>query len=190
MKLLTSMMSNNMEKNPYLKQSEWSWTIDEIGFRIALNDIYRRYKKPIIILECGIGVDEKLNDNMSVDDDYRIDYFKNHLVEMKKAIEIDGVDCFGFLTWGPIDDPSFYDARALPQDVFLFATLVWLVGRRGLRVFRPVYVGVCILGPLLTVLEPGVYPLPWQIFHLLRTILSLAACVCLYTPPARRWLAA
>ena len=49
MKLLTSMMSNNMEKNPYLKQSEWSWTIDEIGFRIALNDIYRRYKKPIII---------------------------------------------------------------------------------------------------------------------------------------------
>lgn len=78
----------------------------------------------------------------------------------------------------------------LPQDVFLFATLVWLVGRRGLRVFRPVYVGVCILGPLLTVLEPGVYPLPWQIFHLLRTILSLAACVCLYTPPARRWLAA
>ncbi|MFQ9974217.1 family 1 glycosylhydrolase, partial [Coprobacillus cateniformis] len=66
-------------------------------------DIYRRYKKPIIILECGIGVDEKLNDNMSVDDDYRIDYFKNHLVEMKKAIEIDGVDCFGFLTWGPID---------------------------------------------------------------------------------------
>ena len=90
----------------------------------------------------------------------------------------------------PALDPSFYDARALPQDVFLFATLVWLVGRRGLRVFRPVYVGVCILGPLLTVLEPGVYPLPWQIFHLLRTILSLAACVCLYTPPARRWLAA
>lgn len=90
----------------------------------------------------------------------------------------------------PALNPSFYDARALPQDVFLFATLVWLVGCRGLRVFRPVYVGVCILGPLLTVLEPGVYPLPWQIFHLLRALLSLAACVCLYTPPARRWLAA
>ncbi len=90
----------------------------------------------------------------------------------------------------PALDPSFYDARALPQDVFLFATLVWLVGYRGLRVFRPVYVGVCILGPLLTALEPGVYPPPWQIFHILRAILSLAACVCLYTPPARRWLAA
>lgn len=87
-------------------------------------------------------------------------------------------------------DPSYYDARALPQDVFLFASLVWLVGRRGLRVFRPVYVGICILGPLLTFLEPGVYPLPWQVFHALRALLSLAACVCLYTPPARRWLVA
>ena len=113
MKLLTSMMSNNMEKNPYLKQSEWSWTIDEIGFRIALNDIYRRYKKPIIILECGIGVDEKLNDNMSVDDDYRIDYFKNHLVEMKKAIEIDGVDCFGSVSYTHLD---VYTRQSLCRD--------------------------------------------------------------------------
>lgn len=102
-KLLVSMMSNNMEKNPYLKQSEWSWTIDEIGLRISLNDIYRRYKKPIIILECGIGVDEKLNELNTVEDDYRITYFRNHIEQMKKAIELDGVDCFGFLTWGPID---------------------------------------------------------------------------------------
>lgn len=90
----------------------------------------------------------------------------------------------------PALDPSLYDQSALPQDVFLFATLVWLIGRRGLRVFRPVYVGICILGPVLTLLEPGVYPLPWQVFHALRLVLSLMACVCLYTPPARRWLVA
>lgn len=87
-------------------------------------------------------------------------------------------------------DPSHYDERALPQDVFLYASLAWLLGRRGLRIFRPVYVGVCILGPLLTFLEPGIYPLPWQIFHALRVVLSATACVCLYTPPARRWLVA
>lgn len=101
--LLTSMMSNNMEKNPYLKQSEWSWTIDEVGLRTSLNDIYRRYKKPIIILECGIGVDEQMDSDHKIHDGYRIDYLRSHIEQMKIAIENDGVDCFGFLTWGPID---------------------------------------------------------------------------------------
>lgn len=86
--------------------------------------------------------------------------------------------------------PSLYDARTLPQDVFLAGALVWLVGCRGLRLFRPVYVAVCILGPLFMALEPDVAPLPWQIFRGLRLALSLAACACLYTPAARRWLAA
>lgn len=102
-KLITAMMTNNMEKNPYLEQSKWSWTIDEVGLRTSLNDIYRRYKMPVIILECGIGVTEELNEQDTVEDDYRIEYFRNHIQEMKKAIDLDGVDCFGFLTWGPID---------------------------------------------------------------------------------------
>ncbi|MDQ0360430.1 glycoside hydrolase family 1 protein [Breznakia pachnodae] len=101
--IMITMMSNKMEKNPYLEQSEWSWTIDEVGLRTSLNDIYRRYKKPIIILECGLGVEETLNDENTVEDDYRIEYLRNHINETKKAVEIDGVDCFGFLTWGPID---------------------------------------------------------------------------------------
>lgn len=98
----------------------------------------------------------------------------------------------------PALDPSAYDARTLPQDVFLPGALVWLVGCRGLRLFRPVYVAVCFLPPLFAWLEPDVFlppwlppwPLPWQIFHGLRMALSLAACACLYTPTARRWLAA
>lgn len=89
----------------------------------------------------------------------------------------------------PALDPSFYDVRALPQDVFLFAATAWLAGRRGLRMFRPVYVGLCILGPVLTLLEPGVYPLPWQLFHAVQAALGVTACICLYTPSARRWLA-
>lgn len=30
-------------KNPYLKTSDWGWTIDPLGLRIALNEIYNRY---------------------------------------------------------------------------------------------------------------------------------------------------
>lgn len=102
---------------------------------------------------------------------------------------VQGLAPLGPLGLPPLE-PSLYDVRALPQDVFLFASLVWLLGRRGLRVFRPVYVGICILGPLLTLLEPGMSPLPWQLFHGLRAALSVAACACLYTPSARRWLTA
>ena len=28
-----------------------------------------------------------------IHDDYRIDYLRNHIEEMKKAIELDGVEC-------------------------------------------------------------------------------------------------
>ena len=30
-------------KNPYLKASDWGWTIDPKGLRFALNEIYARY---------------------------------------------------------------------------------------------------------------------------------------------------
>ncbi|MCH5278002.1 MAG: hypothetical protein J1E80_09265 [Desulfovibrionaceae bacterium] len=90
----------------------------------------------------------------------------------------------------PALEPSAHNARAPHQDPFLLAVLVWLVGCRGLRVFRPLYVIACLLGPLLIALEPGLVPLPWQMFRILRVALSLTACACLYTPTARRWLTA
>lgn len=88
--------------NPYLLSTEWGWSLDETGLRIALNDIYARYKKPIFIVENGIGVREELNSQKTVDDDYRIHYLKKHIEQMKLAVE-DGVEVIGYLVWGPID---------------------------------------------------------------------------------------
>lgn len=90
----------------------------------------------------------------------------------------------------PALDPPVYEARTLPQNVFLAGALMWLTGCRGLRLFRPVYVLVCVLLPLFVALKADASPLPWQIFRGLRVTLSVAACACLYTPSARRWLAA
>lgn len=98
-----SMLGQGMEKNPYLQQSEWGWTVDALGLRIAMNEIFSRYGLPLLIMECGIGVKESLNAEMTVEDEYRIEYFREHIQSMKRAMEVDGVDCFGFLTWGPID---------------------------------------------------------------------------------------
>ncbi len=89
-------------KNPYLKASEWGWQIDPLGLRTTLNSLYDRYQKPLFIVENGLGAkDELVND--TVEDDYRIDYLRDHIKAMRDAVEIDGVDLLGYTSWGPID---------------------------------------------------------------------------------------
>ena len=95
----------NMSKgnrNPYLKNSEWGWSIDPSGLRLALNNLYDRYQIPLIIVENGLGAVDTFEDG-TIHDDYRISYLAKHLAEVKKAIVEDGVDCFGYTTWSFID---------------------------------------------------------------------------------------
>ncbi|CRH91646.1 Aryl-phospho-beta-D-glucosidase BglH [Chlamydia trachomatis] len=47
---------------------------------------------------------------MTVQDDYRIDYMKQHLVQVAKAIE-DGVEVMGYTAWGCIDCVSMSTAQ-------------------------------------------------------------------------------
>ena len=89
-------------KNPYLPSSEWGWQIDPIGLRVSLVDLYDRYRKPLFIVENGMGAKDELIEG-TVDDQYRIDYFAAHFKEMLNAIEIDGVDLMGYTSWGCID---------------------------------------------------------------------------------------
>jgi 6-phospho-beta-glucosidase len=93
----------NPPKNEYLKQTEWGWSIDPVGLRLTVKELYERYRLPVFTIECGIGVDESLNEKGTVEDDYRINYFREHLEQLKLAVSEDGVDLMGFLTWGPID---------------------------------------------------------------------------------------
>lgn len=93
----------SMAKNPHLKVSEWGWAIDPVGLRLCVKEIYDRYQLPVFTIECGIGVAEELNADNTVYDDYRIDYFRQHLEQLKLSVSEDGVDLMGFLTWGPID---------------------------------------------------------------------------------------
>ncbi|MBP1755665.1 MAG: 6-phospho-beta-glucosidase [Firmicutes bacterium] len=90
-------------KNDYLQQTEWGWTIDPVGLRLTVKELYDTYHLPIFTIECGIGVDETLNEFNTVEDDYRIEYFRSHLEQLKLAVSEDGVELMGFLTWGPID---------------------------------------------------------------------------------------
>ena len=77
--------------------------IDPQGLRYALNFLYDRYQLPVMVVENGLGAYDKLTDDGKIIDDYRIEYLKAHLKEMKKAIDIDGVPVMGYTAWGPID---------------------------------------------------------------------------------------
>lgn len=90
-------------KNPYLETSDWGWQIDPKGLRYTLNEIYARYRIPMIVVENGLGARDVLEPDGSVHDPYRIEYLRKHIVCMKDAIELDGVDLFGYAMWGCID---------------------------------------------------------------------------------------
>ena len=83
--------------------TDWGWQIDPVGLRITLNNLYDRYQKPLFIVENGMGAKDALEADGSIRDDYRIDYMRRHIEEMKKAVCVDGVELLGYTMWGPID---------------------------------------------------------------------------------------
>lgn len=100
--------------NPHLPASEWGWQIDPKGLRYTLNRYYDRYQKPLFIVENGLGAVDQLAEGedgcLTVQDDYRIDYMNQHLIQVREAIE-DGVPVLGYTAWGCIDLVSASSAQ-------------------------------------------------------------------------------
>lgn len=90
-------------ENPYLPTTPWGWSIDPMGIRHSLNLFYDRYQIPLMIVENGLGTYDKVENDGSIHDPYRIDYLREHIKEMKKAVDIDGIDLMGYTPWGCID---------------------------------------------------------------------------------------
>ena len=109
-------------KNPYLKASEWGWEVDPVGLRYSLNFLYDRYKKPLFIVENGLGARDVVEADGSIQDDYRIDYLTSHLREVGKAID-DGVDLLGYCSWGPIDLVSAGTGEVSKRYGFIYVDL-------------------------------------------------------------------
>lgn len=109
--------------NPYLKASQWGWQIDPQGLRYILNQFYDKYQKPLFIVENGLGAVDELvmgEDGIpTVNDDYRIDYLKDHLLQVEQAIE-DGVEVMGYTSWGCIDLVSASTAELKKRYGFIY----------------------------------------------------------------------
>ncbi|ABR36751.1 glycoside hydrolase family 1 protein [Clostridium beijerinckii] len=88
--------------NPNLEKTQFGWEIDPIGFRNTLREVYERYNLPIIITENGLGAYDDVEENDTINDDYRIDYLRKHIEQARLAIT-DGVDLIGYCPWSAID---------------------------------------------------------------------------------------
>lgn len=112
----------DMVPNPHLQASEWGWQIDPIGMRVLLNMLYERYQKPLFIVENGFGAKDQVEADGSVNDDYRIQYMNDHLVQIREAIN-DGVEVMGYTSWGPIDLVSASKAEMSKRYGFIYVDL-------------------------------------------------------------------
>lgn len=90
-------------KNPFIQNTEWGWQIDPLGLRIVLKLLYDRYQVPIMVVENGLGMVDVLEEDGTIQDDYRIDYFREHIKALEQSINEDGVDLIGYTPWGCID---------------------------------------------------------------------------------------
>lgn len=110
--------------NPYLAESEWGWQIDPKGLRYTLNYFYDRYQKPLFVAENGLGANDRLieteDGDHTVADDYRIDYIREHLIQIGKAIAEDGVEVMGYAAWGCIDLVSASTAQLKKRYGFIY----------------------------------------------------------------------
>lgn len=108
--------------NPYLRSSQWGWQIDPKGLRYLLNQFYDRNQKPLFIVENGLGARDELIEKdgvLTVEDDYRIEYMREHLMQVEEAIE-DGVEVLGYTSWGCIDLVSASTAQMSKRYGFIY----------------------------------------------------------------------
>ena len=74
-----------------------------------------------------------MEEDGKVHDPYRIDYMKQHIIEMKKAVDEDGVDLMGYMPWGCIDVVSAGTGEMRKRYGFIYvdidddATVIYIV---------------------------------------------------------------
>ena len=88
--------------NPNLEYTDWDWAIDPDGLRYGLEILNERYHRPIIISENGLGAYDVVTEDGKIEDDYRIDFLRKHIIACEEAIS-HGVNLLAYCTWSFTD---------------------------------------------------------------------------------------
>jgi len=91
--------------------TDMGWEIYPAGIRYALNWTYEKFRRTVMVTENGIA-DSK--------DEKRTNYLLNHLGEVHKAIDLDGVPVKGYFYWSLID--NFEWARGFNMKFGIYGT--------------------------------------------------------------------
>lgn len=95
--------------NEKLKPTEWMhFGIDPDGLYIGIRNLYDRYELPMIITENGMAYTDKIEEDGSINDIYRIDYLTKHINQCYKLIE-EGYPLFGYCPWSFLDVVSSHE---------------------------------------------------------------------------------
>lgn len=124
--------------NPLLKDSDWGWSIDPVGLRIALNEYWDRYQLPLYITENGMGAYDKIEKDGTVHDPYRIDYLREHIRQMVEAVR-DGVDLRGYYPWAPLDIISCSSSEIEKRYGFIYVDYDNTGAGTGRRILKDSY---------------------------------------------------
>lgn len=118
---INTLKPDSVSKNSNLKANPWGWAVDSLGLYNSLSQYWDRYKKPIIIAENGFGMYDEVT-NGKVHDDYRISYLREHIQQMKNAME-DGAEVIAYCAWGPIDIVSCSSAQMEKRYGFIYVDI-------------------------------------------------------------------
>ena len=113
----------SFDPNPYLEATPWGWTIDPLGLRYVLNEFWDRYQLPLFIVENGLGMADEPDEDFWVEDDYRINYLKDHFKAIKDAVELDGIPVLGYTMWGGIDLVSLSTGEMKKRYGFIYVDM-------------------------------------------------------------------
>lgn len=110
------------EQNPYLEPTPWEWRADPLGFYNCLSQYWDRYQVPLMIAENGLGAIDKVEEDGSIHDEYRIEYLRQHIKQLKECVK-DGVEIIAYLSWGPIDLVSSSSAEMSKRYGYVYVDL-------------------------------------------------------------------
>ena len=105
--------------NPYLKKTDWGSLIDPTGLKTSIQSMNDKYQRPVFIVENGLGAFDRLEEDHSCHDQYRIAYHREHIKAMEEAIK-EGADLWGYTTWGIVDLVSASGGQMCKRYGFIF----------------------------------------------------------------------
>jgi 6-phospho-beta-glucosidase len=94
-------------RNPRGRYTDWAWEIYPPGLRDLLERAHLyRPGLPVYVTENGLGARETLNEELTVDDQGRIDFIREHLEVVHRVIG-EGIAVRGYYMWSLLDNFSW-----------------------------------------------------------------------------------